>query len=272
MASTSRKHTFNLTYLNRFDIENKEKGLREPSGLALSQGGDSLWTISDDTKKIFKISLDGDLINNDSFAIHDKGLEGIVLDPAGENLLVVKEDSNEVIKICIETHEVIERQHLSAMANYDSIAAYFSRGGKNKGLEGITWNSNTGTFFVMKEAKPGLLIELCPDLLSIRDHRLLNEANGFIDHEVVADSIDFSDLCYDGSTDCFWIISDKARRLFMYDWTSNKVIQSCKLAYGKDGEYEQIEKAEGVVIDPDNHRLYIVSDEEARLYLFDLRA
>ena len=205
-------HTFNLTYLDRFDIENKEKGLREPSGLALSQGGDSLWTISDDTKKIFKISLDGDLINNDSFAIHDKGLEG------------------------------------------------------------ITWNSNTGTFFVMKEAKPGLLIELCPDLLSIRDHRLLNEANGFIDREVAADSIDFSDLCYDGSRDCFWIISDKARKLFMYDWNSNKVIQSCKLAYGKGGKYEQIEKAEGVVIDPDNHRLYVVSDEEARLYLFDLRA
>ena len=95
--------------------------------------------------------------------------------------------------------------------------------------------------------------------------------NGFRDTEVSADEIDFSDLCYDQSRDCFWIISDEAKRLFLYDWKRNKVIQSAKLGYGKDGEYQEIEKAEGVAIDPDTNRLYVVSDEEARLYVYDIR-
>ena len=48
-------------------------------------------------------------------------------------------------------------------------------------------------------------------------------------------------------------------------------MQSCKLGYGHDGEYQEIEKAEGVAIDPEANRLNVVSDEEARLYVFDIR-
>ena len=64
---------------------------------------------------------------------------------------------------------------------------------------------------------------------------------------VDADEIDFSDLC-NQSRDYFWIISDEAKRLFLYDWKTNKVMQSAKLGYGHDGEYKEIEKAEGVTL------------------------
>ena len=57
----------------------------------------------------------------------------------------------------------------------------------------------------------------------------------------------------------------------MYDWKANKVMQSARLGYGNKGKYREIEKAEGVAIDPDTHRLYVVSDKEARLYVFDIR-
>jgi uncharacterized protein YjiK len=100
---------------------------------------------------------------------------------------------------------------------------------------------------------------------------VLNEENGFRDPEVGAEELDFSDLCYDPSRDRFWIISDKAKRLFLYDWKGDAVVQSATLGYGKDGEYREIEKAEGVAIDTDTNRLYVVSDEETRLYVFDIR-
>ena len=216
------EQSFSLTYLDRFNIENEAEGLCEPSGLALSHGQNALWTISDDTKKIFKLSLDGDLKKDDSFEIPDKGLEGVTLDPTGEFLLAVKEESNEIIKIKVDTQEVADRQRLAEMASYDSIAHYFTGSRVNKGLEGITWNKETGTIFVIKEGDPGLLIEVSSDPQKIRSHQVLNEDNGFRDPEVGAEDLDFSDICYDQSRNCFWIISDKAKRLFLYDWKGNK--------------------------------------------------
>ncbi len=265
------EQSFSLTYLDNFKIENAAEGLSEPSGLALSHRKNALWTISDDTKKIFKLSLNGDLKKDKSFKIPDKGLEGIVLDPTGEFLLTVKEENNEIIKIEVNTQKVADRQRLSAMAGFEAVADYFSGGGTNKGLEGITWNKATGTIFVIKEGVPGLLVEVLSDLKTIQSHQLLNAQNGFRDSEVGAEDLDFSDICYDHSRDCFWIISDEAKRLFLYDWKRNKVLQSSKLGYGKNGEYREIEKAEGIAIDPDTNRLYVVSDEKARLYVFDIR-
>jgi uncharacterized protein YjiK len=63
----------------------------------------------------------------------------------------------------------------------------------------------------------------------------------------------------------------KARRLFLYDRDQNQMIQSAALGFEKDGEFQEIEKAEGVAVDPQSNRLYVVSDEEARLYVFDIR-
>ena len=156
------------------------------------------------------------------------------------------------------------------MEGYDAIAQYFSGEQTNKGLEGITWNHATGSIFVMKEGNPGLLIEVTADLKQIKRYHLLNEENGFCDPKVAADDLDFSGLCYDQSRDCFWVISDKGQRWFLYDWNRNQVIQSAKLEYERKGKERTIEKAEGVAIAPDTQRLYIVSDEEIRLYVFEI--
>ncbi len=263
--------SFSLTYLDHFEILNEAEGLNEPSGLSLSHDNKSLWVISDDTKKIFNLRLDGDLVEDKSFKIPDRELEGIVLDPTAEFLYTVKEPDNEIIKIKIDTQEVVDRQYLAAMKGFDSIKHLFSGGNANKGLEGITWNTRTGTIVVMKERDPGLLVEVSSNLKMIQSHKLLNDENGFRDTRASPDDIDFSDISYDHGRDCFWIISDKAKRLFLYDCKENKVIQSSKLGYGDNGEYREIKKAEGIAIAPDKNRLYLVSDEEARLYIYDIR-
>ena len=270
-AAETSALSFSLTDLDRSKIDDDEEGLTEPSGLALSQARDALWTVSDDTKKVFKLGLDGKLAKDQSFKIGEKGLEGIALDPTGDSLLVVKEEGNEILTISIASEEVVSRHSLSDMAGFGEIAQHFSGGGANKGLEGITVNRDTGTIFVLKEGEPGLLIEISKDLGSILAARVLDATNGFIDDDVDGPEIDFSGIEYDDTRSLFWIVSDKARRLFLYDWDRNRVIQSAALGYAKDGEFREIEKAEGVAVDPQSHRLYVVSDKEARLYVFDIR-
>lgn len=49
-----------ITLKSTTDIKVTSAGLSEPSGLALSYGKNALWTLSDDTSKIFKMELDGD--------------------------------------------------------------------------------------------------------------------------------------------------------------------------------------------------------------------
>lgn len=262
---------FRLGYLDCIDIKNKKEGLEEPSGLARSHEQNALWTISDDTGKIFKLNLNGDLIKDESFEIPIRGLEGITTDPTGKFLFVVQEEDNEIIKIEINSQKTVHRQRLAKMTGYEAISKHFSEDGAKKGIEGITWNNNTGTIFVLKERTPGLLLEISSDLRTIISHQELNRENGFHDNKVDADELDFSDLYYDSTKNLFWIISDEASKLFVYDNNVNQVLHSCSLKYEKKGKKRKLKKAEGITILPELNQLYIVCDEEAKLYLFEIQ-
>jgi hypothetical protein len=113
--------------------------------------------------------------------------------------------------------------------------------------------------------------KLAQDLGSILGAHVLDATSGFVDDDADGTDVDFSGIQYDGTRSLFWIVSDKAKRLFLYDWNRDRVIQSAALGHEKDGEFREIEKAEGVAVDPRSHRLYVVSDAEARLYVFDVR-
>lgn len=261
--------TFSLTFLNRFDIKDKDAGLKEPSGLTLD--GDGLWTVSDDTARVFRLRLDGVLDKDRSFDVPETGLEGITIDPSGRFLLTVREESNEIFKLDIAEQKVAKRRKLKKMDGYEAIAHFFEDDPENKGLEGITWNTDSDTLFALKEGDPGLLIEIAKNLDAIRSHVKLDVRNGFVDDEVEPHKVDYSGICYDPSRAAFWIVSDKARRVYLYDRGANRVVQSAALGYAKKGEYKDVRKAEGVAYDPEKRRLYIVSDKEVVLYVFDVR-
>jgi uncharacterized protein YjiK len=270
MAFSTSAVSFSLTYLDRFKIKDDDERVAEPSGLAVSTEGDALWTVSDDRKSVFKISLEGDPLNRQSFKIGEEDLEGIALDPTTDSLVVVKEETNEILEVSLASKAVVARHALSTMAGFGDIERHFPDG-DDKGLEGITFDQSRGTFFVLKEAHPALVIEISKDLGSILDAHVLDASKGFVDDDVDIGKIDVSGLEYDQTRSSFWIVSDQARRLYLYDWDLDRVIQSAALGYEKDGDFREIEKAEGVAIDPRRHRLYVVSDEESRLYVFDLR-
>ena len=55
-----------LELLEHHSIKDAASGLNEPSGLALSRQGSSLYTVSDDTKIIFNLDLQGKIIPHSS--------------------------------------------------------------------------------------------------------------------------------------------------------------------------------------------------------------
>ena len=64
-----------LELLEHHPIRDAASGLNEPSGLALDRQGTSLYTVSDDTRIIFNLDLQGRIIPDLSFLINVKDSE-----------------------------------------------------------------------------------------------------------------------------------------------------------------------------------------------------
>ena len=265
MSKKSQLPNLTLTYLKQVSIKHESQGLTEPSGVVLTHTQTALWVVSDDKKRLFQIDLNGQLIPEATLHTPVKELEGVTLDRDG-NLYLVSEGQNKII--VLDAHgQLHHEQRLKHIDGYKKISQYFDKSAqKNKGLEGITLAQDH--LFVLKEGDPGLLIKISSDLHKIKGYKQLSVRNGFSDESIKSKHLDYSGLCYDPSRHCFWIVSDRAQRLFLYSWKQDQVLQSFALGYQQDGEYREIEKAEGVAYNHDTQRLYIVSDLTAQLYIY----
>ena len=259
-----------LELLSRHRIRDPGLGLNEPSGLTLNRDGSALYTVSDDTKAIFRLDLQGTVSVSDSFFIGLDNLEGIAIRGDDSELLVIQEESNSVVVVDLNSRKERYRRPLSAMTNFDTIAHHFPDPPDNNGLEGITVNTRNNHVVVVKECQPGLLIELDSSLTTILSTRVLQPSQGFIHPELEAEKLDFSGLSYDSSSDSYWIVSDKGRCLFQYDWTGDTVLQRLNLTFSSGDKPKRIRKPEGVAFDPGRKRMYVVSDRDADLYVFKL--
>jgi len=259
-----------LELLSRHRIRDPGLGLNEPSGLTLNRDGSALYTVSDDTKAIFRLDLQGTVSVSDSFFIGLDNLEGIAIRSDDSELLVVQEESNSVVVVDLNSRKERYRRPLSAMTNFDTIAHHFPDPPDNNGLEGITVNTRNDHVVVVKEHQPGLLIELDSSLTTILSTRVLQPSQGFIHPELEAEKLDFSGLSYDSSSDSYWIVSDKGRCLFQYDWTGDTVLQRLNLTISSGDKPKRIRKPEGIAFDPGRKRMYVVSDRDADLYVFKL--
>ena len=132
-----RMTSMRLELLSRHRIRDPGLGLNEPSGLTLNADGSALYTVSDDTKAIFRLDLKGRVSVSDSFFIGLDDLEGIALRGDDSELLVVQEQSNSVVVVDLRNRRERSRRPLSAMTNYDTIAHHFPDSPDNNGLEGI---------------------------------------------------------------------------------------------------------------------------------------
>ena len=67
--------TLSLSLIGEHRILDKAAGLNEPSGLTLNHDGSALYTVSDDTKAVFRLDLKGRLSITQSFFIGVDDLE-----------------------------------------------------------------------------------------------------------------------------------------------------------------------------------------------------
>ena len=97
-----------LELLEHYPIEDAICGLNEPSGLTLDHRGTSLYTVSDDSKLIFNLDLQGKIISDSTFLIEVSDLKGIALTADNKSILVVQEQSNSIIRFDIITMKEIQ--------------------------------------------------------------------------------------------------------------------------------------------------------------------
>ncbi len=187
--------------------------------------------MSDNTNNIYKISLDGKLIEEIKCSAED--LEGIVFDDTDKSIWLADERKRNLIHINLKG-ETLKEFHLDIKTKKE-----------NSGIEGLTVNKKTGNLLCLNEKKPGLLIETDKNGNILETHKLKFAK-------------DYSGIYHDANTNKLWIISDKSMTITRLDAQGN-----IEHTYQTD-----IESMEGVVIDSKKRLMYIVSDELERLFVF----
>ena len=267
-----------LTPVAQHDISNNfNPEFHEASGLGLAKNGTKLWSVGDqDNFSMYKMELSGAAVSNATAgpasgvtSIQDASFEGVTYAPPPSGvtddhyIYLVDEAANSIVPVNYNTNQYSAAVFLSGMAGYSSVvcqggtqtvAAAFTNAG-NSGLEGITWNNDVSSFFVLKEKDPGLLIQVSANLGTITACQVLSY-NG----------ADYSGISYDSGRKQYWIVSDDDKSLALYDWTSAKPVKQWGLGY---------DSGEGVAYDPGTSQIFIVTDnggsKDSLLYVYKVQ-
>ncbi len=207
--------------------------IAEPSGLSWDFQHNNFIVVDDNTNKAYIIDKSGHTISSLIYSGDDT--EGITVDIKNHNIWLAEESLSKLIL-------------MDSMGN--KINTYdidIDRNSTKKGLEGLSYNSYNNTFYILNEAEPGLLITWKP-------------LSGILSKTELQFAQDYSGIYADNADQSLWIVSDKSEMLYYCD-KDGKVIQSFDLS---------IDKAEGVVADIENNRVYIVSDSQQKLYTYKI--
>ena len=204
----------------------------EPSGLDLSFDEKTFWIVSDQDSKVYLIDSWGKEVK--SFKVAGEDLEGITV-ISDSTIAIVLERTREVVILDTSGNE-LKRASLNL------------KGELNSGLEGITYNPEKKNFYVLNEKKPRLLLTLDENLVEQR-RDTLNFAK------------DFSGLFFDDNDDTLWLLSDENQEIYKTDLSGN-VIREFKI---------KVKQPEGIALNKERTKLFIVSDVTGNLYVFDIK-
>lgn len=200
----------------------------EASGLTISASGTTLFTVSDDTNSIYELLIDGTVLNE--YVYNGDDVEGVSVVSATKVVLVEE-----------RTKEIVEYDLTSK--NYKKNKVVYSNSDSNSGLEGIAYNLNDNTLFVINEKEPGLLMRLRSDFSIIESYNL-NFAS------------DYSGIFHDKDLNVLWIVSDQS-----------KTVNKCSLKGELIKSYAiNVNKAEGIAVTED--AIFIVNDSNSTLYKY----
>lgn len=199
----------------------------EPSGLDLTFSKDGFWTVSDENSTVYRLDNEGNILR--SFKVKGIDLEGITV--INENTMAVVLERTREVVLTDTLGKEMKRKKLDL------------KGDLNSGPEGITYDAVNEKFYIVNEKSHGLLIELDKNLneLSRTELKLAK---------------DYSGIFYETKNKVLWILSDESKKILITD-TAGKLTE----------EYNTtIEQAEGITLNYENDRLYIVSDVKEELY------
>ena len=201
----------------------------EPSGLAINSSGNILYTVSDHTNKVYKLATSGLVLQTFNFTGND--LEGVCSYTDGK-LLIAEERTKNIIELT------------TATGVYSTHNMDYDNDETNAGIEGVTYNPNTNSIYFLSEKNPNKLFKLNTSFSIISSYDL-DFAN------------DYSGIFYDATDNLLWIVSDESQS-----------INKCTL----EGELIEsyiinVQKPEGIAIA--NDKIYIVSDSQEKLYVFE---
>ena len=200
----------------------------EASGLAINTSGSTLYTVSDNTNNIYELSINGTVLKE--YIYDGDDVEGISTVSA-DKVIFVEERNKEVVEYDLKSKNYI--RHKVIYSNNDS----------NSGLEGIAFNLNDNTTFILNEKSPGVLMRLRSDFSIIESYDL-NFAS------------DYSGIFHDKDLNILWIVSDES-----------KTVNKCSLKGALIKSYAiDVIKAEGIAVT--NNAIYIVSDSNSTLFKF----
>ena len=280
--------------------------LRELSGVALQPdpgvpSGVWTWLIDDDKRNLYRVDADGHVGGGDENKItlrrsRGSDLEGLAFRRDGR-LYAVQEGERRIVRVDISPGggRRVKVFPLSDMKGFHSVTAandpravslatYLSRAPADLvGLEGIAYfraatvaNQGQGSFFVVNQGNPGLLIEIDGDLERILGFTVLNcgthaedcpactcpDAKDlpFGDRVDVGGAVrDFSGLSYDGKRERLWIASDAATAVYLYDVAARTHIAFPLYTVSFDA---CIQQAEGVAYLESLDALRVVGDRK----------
>jgi len=256
-------HSQTLSSLGRTDISTQfNPAFYEASGLGLSNGQNALWSISDGELKVYKLNLNGTSVEsfvptpvNTGSTVTSVDFEGVTFapPPPGNSddhfIYVANESAQAILPVNYSTQKYYAQASLAGMAGYTTVdcvgggkvSSELNSTGTNSGLEGITWNGNLNSFFVIQEKDPGLIIRISADLTTILACKVLS----------LPSATDYSDISYDPTRGLFWIASDEAENIYLYNWSTNSMVKGWHLG---------IANMEGISFNPSNSRLSIATD------------
>lgn len=204
----------------------------EPSDLCFGPGNQILYTVSDNTAQVYKITIQGKILQTLPYVGND--LEGVCY-VNDQFLYLAEERYRKIVKLDLQGNKISES---SIPVEINDL---------NSGLEGISYNPVNKYFYILNEVNPGLMI-------------VTDEKFNFLKKQTLSFASDYSGICVDVQNQELWILSDVSA-------TANKctlegeLIEKFKLP---------INNPEGIALDTENHLLYVVSDQEATLYKFQL--
>lgn len=209
-------------------ISSKKINVSEASGLTINSAGSTLYTVSDNTGNIYELTTDGTVLKE--YTYNGDDVEGISM-VSNNKVLLVEERTKEIVEYDLSSK------------NFNKHKVIYNNNNVNNGLEGIAFNSNDNTVFVLNEKNPGILMRLRSDYSIIETYNLDFAS-------------DYSGIFHDKELNTLWILSDES-----------KTVNKCSLKGVLIKSYPtNVTKAEGIAVS--NTNIYIVSDSNATLFKF----